>query len=169
MAYITKNTNLLLLALIIVSAIALAIASIYFQNNFEKINNEYNQKLAQLSNVSKQLEQEQAVLTKIRDELSLKSEREVQFTEKYTEIKGEKETLEAEKAGLLQEKARLEADLRDLANQLFAATTDIANKRIEITSLNAQITTLTTDINTYKSKLSSCRAILIGYTNATTC
>ena len=48
MAFITKNANLLLLLLIIVSATTLVAATVYFQSNFERLNNLYNDKLGKL-------------------------------------------------------------------------------------------------------------------------
>ncbi len=67
MGFITKNANLILLLLIMLSATALVGATVFFQVNFERINTEYNQKLQQLQAVSKELETQQALLGKVRE------------------------------------------------------------------------------------------------------
>ncbi|MEK6822234.1 MAG: hypothetical protein AABY13_00265, partial [Nanoarchaeota archaeon] len=83
MGYITRNANIILLFLILLSAVALVGATVYFQQRFTVINTEYNAKLAQLKNISTQLEQYQTTLTTAKQELALKGSREEELTGKF--------------------------------------------------------------------------------------
>src|SRR3970040_1597200 len=110
MGFITKNANIILLFLIFVSATALVGATVFFQMNFERINTEYNQKIQQLQVVSNELQTQQALLNKIKSELSLKAAREEELGERFTEVKETKEQLETTKAQLERSKEQLEEE-----------------------------------------------------------
>ena len=77
MGFITKNANILLLFLILLSSVALVLATVFFQSNFDKINTEYNEKMAKLEEVSKKLKE-------YTTELTIKEEREKEMTEHYS-------------------------------------------------------------------------------------
>ena len=82
MSYITRNANLILLLLVVLSAVGLVGATVYFQNNFERINSDYTEKLGQLQKIKADLEQHQSLLSQVKTELQTKSTREEQFSEK---------------------------------------------------------------------------------------
>jgi hypothetical protein len=75
MSYITRNANLILLLLIIVSAAALVGATVYFQLNFNRINGAYTLKMEQLDKITDELEAKQFALKKIQDDLAIKSQK----------------------------------------------------------------------------------------------
>ncbi len=118
MAYITRNANVLLLFLILISAAALVAATVFFQENFDRINTAYNSKLTQLNKVTEDLEEKQTALDRIRSELVLKSAREEEFTQQYTEVREEKDVLKEEKDQLTIVKASLETELADTESTL---------------------------------------------------
>ncbi|MBS3125670.1 hypothetical protein J4211_05490 [Candidatus Woesearchaeota archaeon] len=94
MSFINKNANLILLFLIIISAVTLVGATVFFQFKFEEINTEYNQKLQQLHTVSAELDKKQAALDKIQSDLNVKNEREQALGAQYSEVKQNKDQLE---------------------------------------------------------------------------
>ena len=147
MGFITKNANIILLFLIMLSAASLVGATVFFQMNFEKINAEYNQKLKQLQVVSQQLEQEQTMLDKIKSELNVKSEREQQLGEKFTEVKTNKEQLETQKKQLETTTEQLQTELQSTNSQLNNAQADVETKKIQIDSLSRQNVDLTANVN----------------------
>ncbi|MBI4145062.1 hypothetical protein HY493_02545 [Candidatus Woesearchaeota archaeon] len=134
MSYITRNANLILLFLIIIISGSLVGATVYFQDRFTDVNEEYDQKLAELKNVTEQVETYRDVLQKAQLELELKQSREEQFTEKYTETKATAEEL-------AQTKAELEKDVRDLTTQ--------------VNSLTLQVTGLQSSLNIEKAKVAN--------------
>ena len=128
MGFITKNANTVLLFLILVSAAALVGATVFFQINFEKINTEYNQKVQQLQVISKELETQQAILNKIKSELSLKTEREEELGEKFTEVRETKEELETQKEKLELSKEQLEDELESTESILRSTESELEAK-----------------------------------------
>lgn len=132
MSYITRNANLILLFLIIIIAGSLVGATVYFQDRFSDVNEEYDTKLAELKNVTEQVETYRDVLQKAQLELELKQSREEQFTEKYTEAKATTEQLQ-------KTTAELEQDVIDLTSQL-------GQKTAQVTSLTLQVADLQSDV-----------------------
>lgn len=123
MAFLVKNANLFLLVLILVASVGLVGATVYFQNNFQKINTDYKMKLDELDKASKELETQRALLENTKAELSLKSQREAQLGTQYTQVSSEKENLSAQKEQLENQKAGLESDLQT-ASRLKAVAED---------------------------------------------
>jgi uncharacterized protein (DUF3084 family) len=135
MAYITKNANLVLLLLIVLIAGSLVGATVYFQHRFGNINAEYDQKLAELNNLTAQVENYQQVLEKAQIELELKQSREEEFTDKFTTEKDRAENLEdelAETLGLLTVKS---AEVEKL-------TVDVNNLQVQVSSKDDKINDL---------------------------
>jgi chromosome segregation ATPase len=135
MGFITKNANMILLFLIMLSAASLVGATVFFQMNFEKINTEYNQKVQQLQVISKDLQIKQALLDKIKGELTIKTERETQLGEKFTEVKTDKEQLETQKAALESTKEHLTAELETTESSLRSTQSELEAKKDVITTL----------------------------------
>ncbi len=163
MGFITKNANTILLFLIILSAASLVGATVFFQMNFEKINTEYNQKIQQLQVVSKDLETQQALLSKIKSELSLKAEREEELGEKFTEVRETKEQLETQKVQLETSKEQLESELEDTEGLLRSTQTEVEAKKDVIKTLTGENNKLTTELDVcedkredYKDERDSC-------------
>ncbi len=132
MSYITRNANLILLFLIVLVATSLVGATVYFQSSFDDINKEYSQKLAELNNVSQQLEQYRSILSKAKEELQLKLAREEEFTNKFTEVRTTATQLE-------QDKSRLLIDKRSLETELQAARSDLTRARADLSSTQNQL------------------------------
>jgi chromosome segregation ATPase len=144
MGHITRNANVILLFMILIAATALVGATIYFQSRFTAINDEYNDKLTQLRNVSVQLEQYQDVLSTAKEELTLKGTREEDLTNKYTTIKGEKDTLTSERNKLLSDKTSLEIALASRTTELTTTKNQVLNDQAVINGLRTDIGTLQT-------------------------
>lgn len=135
MGFITKNANMILLFLIMLSAASLVGATVFFQMNFEKINTEYNQKVQQLQVISKDLQTQQALLDKIKGELTLKTEREEQLGERFTEVKTDKEKLETQKSALESAKEHLTSELETTESTLRSTQSELESKKDIISTL----------------------------------
>jgi chromosome segregation ATPase len=162
MAYITRNANIVLLFLILISAGALVAATVFFQENFDRINTAYNSKLTQLNQVTDDLKEKQAALDTIKNELTLKAAREEQFSQQYSTVKTEKTQLEGEKKQLTQVKESLENELESTENQLVATKNSLEatkgeNERLktDLASAQASVVVLNKKIDDYKDDLSA--------------
>jgi len=165
MGFITKNANMILLFLILLSSASLVGATIFFQMNFEKINTEYQGKLQQLQSVSKDLQAQQALLDKIKGELSLKVERETELGEKFTEVKENKEELEGQKAQLERSKEQLETELDTTETTLRSTQGELEAKKDAVKTLTLENDRLQTEVDVcidqrddYKDEKNSCIA-----------
>ncbi len=168
MAYITRNANIVLLFLILISASALVAATVFFQENFDRINTAYNSKLTQLNQVSDDLKEKQAALDQIRTELTLKAAREEEFTSQYTTVKTEKTQLEGEKKQLTQVKQSLEQELESTESELQTAKnaleaakgeaerlkTELATSQANVLALDKKIDDYKDDVNLLSTKVS---------------
>lgn len=146
MGYITRNANVLLLFLILLSAAGLVGATVYFQARFSAINNEYNSKVTQLENISTQLEQYQGILASTKEELAVKGSREEDLTSKFLDVKGEKESIEAERDRLASDKRTLEVSLADKTAKLTTAQNQVAERDASIATLTSEVNELRGDI-----------------------
>src|SRR5574341_636348 len=138
MGFITKNANMILLFLIMLSAASSVGATVFFQMNFEKINTEYNQKVQQLQLVSKDLQTQQALLDKIKAELTVKTEREEQLGERFTEVKTTKEQLETQKVALERSKEQLESELATTESSLRSTQSELEAKKDLVATLTGE-------------------------------
>lgn len=157
MGFINKNANIILLFLILLSATALVGATVFFQVNFDRINTEYQQKLQQLQSVSTELEAQQILLDKIKQELSLKSEREEVLGEKFTEVKETAETLEGQKKQLEQSKEQLETELEDTEAVLRDTQTELNVKKDQVDTLTEEKTKLETKLDVAEDQRDDAR------------
>ena len=167
MSFITKNANLILLFLIMLSAAALVGATVFFQMNFERINTEYNEKLQQLQVVSKELETQQAILSKVKGELTVKTERESELGERFTEVRGEKETLEGQKTKLESQKSQLETELESTEGILRTTQFEVEAKKDVIKTLTNENDLLEIQVDVcgdqrdnYKQERNTCQSTL---------
>ncbi len=152
MSFITKNANMILLFLIMLSAVSLVGATVFFQMNFEKINTEYNQKLQQLQTVSKELQTQQALLDKIKSELTVKTEREEQLGERFTEVKSTAEQLETQKVQLETSKEQLESELENTEGLLTSTRIELEAKKDVIDTLTGENDNLEAQLNVCENK-----------------
>lgn len=165
MAYITRNANIFLLFLILISAGALVAATVFFQENFDRINTAYNIKLTQLNDVTQDLKEKQAALDQIKSELTLKAAREEEFTQQYTTVKEEKVTLEGEKKQLTQAKVSLENELEQTErvlqttqNQLEATKGEAERLKTDLAQAQADVVILNRKIDDYKDEIEDLQA-----------
>ncbi|OYT32660.1 hypothetical protein B6U93_01025 [Candidatus Woesearchaeota archaeon ex4484_78] len=164
MSFINKNASIVLLVFLLISAAALVGATVFFQLNFDKINNEYSAKISQLKQASEELQVQQELLSKVKEELALKSAREEEFSEKFSSVRSEKEALASEKSKLEAQKKSLTKELEDTESELLAAKSEIESKKEIINNLNADIAQLQLDFDAcvdkkdeYKADLEECQ------------
>ena len=153
MSYITKNANMLLLFLIVLSATGLVAATVYFENNFERLNKDYEGKVAELIRISSELQQKRDALEKASRELVVKGTREEEIAEQFTEVRTEKEELATKKAELEKSKAQLEAEVSEL-------NLDLQKLERERLDLQNEVNILESDLRTTRASLAKASADL---------
>lgn len=155
MGFITKNANIILLFLILLSSVALVLSTVFFQSNFDSINEEYQTKMMELDKASQELNTTVRILENYRDELEMKDSREKEISEQYTVVQTEKEKVATQKEKLEQQKQSLESELTSTETQLSKAKNDLAAKISLVDSLKADLAECEDDRDTYQSALNN--------------
>lgn len=150
MSYITRNANIILLFLIVLSATALVGATVYFQTNFERINKAYDAKLEKLNAVSEELNQKESMLGSLQQNLTIKIQREQELSGKYTEVRTEKETVEKERNQLSTEKQSLQAELDESERVLGETKNSLESEKALSSSLQDQVDDLKVEVDHLK-------------------
>lgn len=120
MAVMRRDINIGLLFLIVATLIVFAGFTVYYQTTFKNVSNEYKTKLTELEKVSSDLESKKKELTETSQTLQLKESNEQALSSQYTDLKGEKDQLEKDKATLQIELAAKLSELVDTQNALQA-------------------------------------------------
>lgn len=147
MAFITKNANMILLFLIVLSSTSLVAATVFFQSNFDRINEEYNQKLNELNRISKDLDAKQTLLNKLESEISVKEEREEKLGEQFSEVKTTAEQLATQKKQLEMTAEQLEEELENTEMLLRDTQNELSAKKDQVNALTAENADLVTRLD----------------------
>ncbi|MFQ5621320.1 MAG: hypothetical protein ACE5FT_05755 [Candidatus Nanoarchaeia archaeon] len=157
MAYITRNANLILLFCIVLSLTFLVGSSVFYQTNLSKLNIQYDQKVQDLDQITKELNTKIRILDQVKKDLKLKAEREESFTSKYTEIRGEKDALESEKKSLTSEKESLESQLTTANEAKKKAEAQTAFEQAQNQELTINLNRAEDRADEYEDLYDSCR------------
>src|SRR3989344_4643876 len=103
MKFIEENANIGLFVLIIVIALAVTVLTVFYKDNFSDINNKYNTKISELNKTFQELTGTKNVLNETAEKLALKAKREVDLSNKYTDVQEERNALKDENEDLQQQ------------------------------------------------------------------
>ena len=171
MAYITRNANILLVFLIVLTAIFLVGIALFATSEINSLNSMYTEKVNSLKDVEADLQSKIKLLDQVKQELKLKQERETSFTQKYTQVKGEKKTVQqsldrtaAEKKQALDSLASTQNQLTDLNSRLNFDEAQIAQQNAQISQMQSDLRSITqlakdrlSQISTLTSQLNACQ------------
>ena len=161
--FINKNVNLVLLFLVVLAITLMVGTTVYFENSFENVNKKYNDKLTELNKISDQLSTYQVLLNQTKKDLTLKAEREEDFTTKYQDIKGEKEdlartieNLQAQRERLVGEKETLQGTIEQCTGQITLLQSENQNLRVETDKLENQVDERDRRIRQLREQVQNC-------------
>src|SRR3989338_2234290 len=100
MAVMKRDVNFGLFMLIIATLIVFAGFSTYYQRSFKNVTSDYESKLNELNEITKNLETKKTELASTQAEREKLSEREADLSQRYTTLDELKEQLEDDKAAL---------------------------------------------------------------------
>ncbi len=149
MAFIKDGINVkifLLVVLVIVSMVSLVIV---FNNSFKEINTKYQEKALELNSTFTNLTGAQKELNKTISNLELKSLSEADLRSKYTELKSQKEALDAEIIDL-------NKDIATKNNKIAILEFDVASLNKDIDKLNSRIDNLQERIDCFENGNTGC-------------
>ena len=165
MSYITRNANLVLLFLVVLSVTFLVGATVFYESNLARINDNYDEKVDLLKATEVELQTKLKQLEQSTKALSLKTEREATFTQKYSSVREQKEELENVRIGLESDVGDLEKDLRQKATEVQSLSGRLAITDAELTSMSNERDEYRGDYlrfkklyNSAKGQLDACKA-----------
>lgn len=130
--FITKDANVNVLFFVLVVLAIFLGATIFYQYLFKDLNGRYNAKLAELNNVTSELEGKKSQLGQTTQALVVKEKREEDLKQQYELVKSDKETLE-------KLKKQLEADVASLKRDIELKNQEITSLKVKVDQLEEQI------------------------------
>lgn len=130
--FITKDANITLLFFVLLVLGIFLGGTIFYQYLFTDINSRYNTKLAELNNITSELESKKSELGQTTQALVIKNKREEDLSQQYELIKSDKDSLE-------KQKTKLESDISTLNREVELRNQEIARLKVKIDQLEEEI------------------------------
>ena len=149
MSFLDQNANFGLLVLVAVIALALVGVTLFFQEKFNQVNEEYDAKVKSLEDATSSLSKTQGTLEELNEDLGVKEQREETLSKNYVTVTEENEALNVEN--------------NQLNDEINKCNSDLDDKESEINTLNKQIQDLNNNLENceankeeWKNKFLSC-------------
>lgn len=138
MAFMKKDVNVVLLALIVVAILVFSGFTVYYQTTFQDVSLEYKNKLEQLQKVTSDLSTQKQQLNETYA-LRVKAEQDKKaLDQSYKDLSDERNQLESDKASLETELITTKGDLAEKSVQLQSTQNQLASTVAELGSVKAQ-------------------------------
>jgi chromosome segregation ATPase len=141
MTYMKRNVNLILLFLLIIMISSLVGLTTYYQTTFKVLSSNYKTKLAELEEITTNLQLEKSKLNQTYYQLQIKTERETDLSTKYSTLRKIKEQLETEKASLEDELATTKSELSHKKIELTNVQLQLSQIQLQLMKLEAELQT----------------------------
>ena|SRR3989344_7870461 len=159
MGFIRDDINLPMLRIIGLVLIFIVILTLFYFWNFKSINEDYDQKTAELNKTFYQLIEQNKVLNKTKQDLSLKEEREDQLSEQYNTVREQKETFE-------EEATRLRAENTELTDELDEKRSLVTQLNRSLTQVELRLQSTIDELHTVETQVSALQNRVSCYSNA---
>jgi chromosome segregation ATPase len=147
MAFIRRDVNFILLALIVASVLLFSGFSVYYQKSFKNVSLDYKDKLEMLNKVSRDLATQKQMLNETYS-LRLKAEKDRKVLDQsYNQVRDENSRLENDKSSLQNELSSTKSQLGEKQAQLEATKNTLAQTQSDLASANSRITSLKNDLD----------------------
>ena len=142
MAFMKRDVNLGLLILIIVSIVLFSGFSVYYQTTFKDVALEYQNKLNQLGQVTKELSSKRLELNETYS-LRVKAEEDKKvLDQRFNDVRDENTRISADNTNLRSEVSSTKSQLAEKSSQLDATKTLLAQTQSSLSAANGEITAL---------------------------
>src|SRR3989338_4693861 len=100
MGVMKRDVNLGLLLLIVAALIMFSGFTVYYQTTFKNVSKSFEIKLKELETITSELEAKRGALNETSTQLQLRKQQEESLSQKFTDVRSEKDQLEADKKKL---------------------------------------------------------------------
>ena len=160
MAFLKKDINFILLALILGIIIIFIGFTVYYQTMFENVSVNYQEKVANLEQVTQELGIQKTRLNQTSYELEIKEQKETDLSGRYSELRDEKTQLLEDKAALGREISEKKVELIESQIELAKKSNLLTQTQNDLSEANQNIAILRADLRSYRSKYETCQAQL---------
>jgi len=158
LAIMKKDVNLGLLLLIVAVLLMFSGFTVYYQTTFKNVSKSFEVKIKELEGVSKELESKRGQLNETSLQLQLKKQKEEDLSKKFTDVRSERDQLEADKK-------KLEVELASTKGILAATTAKLTETQNQLSAqlqlaqeLNRQVLNLKSDVTRLSNKVDCLKA-----------
>ncbi|MBU0757357.1 MAG: hypothetical protein KKF44_04775 [Nanoarchaeota archaeon] len=132
MGYIKKTQTLILLLMLAISLIAFGSTAIFYEQSLDRLTGEISENKNKITGLENTLADLYINFTAISGKYDLKVKTEAELSEKYTDIKGFKESLEYQNFNI-------SSELNITKKDLISSQADVLELRDEVDDLNIQM------------------------------
>ncbi|MBD3310566.1 hypothetical protein GF351_05075 [Candidatus Woesearchaeota archaeon] len=129
MSFMKSNVNVVLLGLVILSMAGIVVITVYYQETFDQLYDEYETKLRELNQTMIELDVHMKQLNTTQFELEIRSEREEELSGKYTDVKEKKDDIAEELNDTAAELKQTKDDYIRTHNQLRITEKDLEDTK----------------------------------------
>ena len=142
-----KDVNFGLFVLIIATLICFVGFTTYYQSTFENISTNYEEKIGELEKVTGDLQLQKSRLNETSYELKIKVDRESELSDRYNEVKTEKESLEEDNARLTSELESTKSELSQKKAELSVAQSELGQTKSDLSDALLDVSNLEDDVD----------------------
>lgn len=153
MPIMKKDVNLGLLLLIVAALLMFSGFTVYYQTTFKNLSATYQNQIKELEKVTKDLDAKRGLLNETSVQLQLKKQKEEDLSQKFTDVRSERDHLDSDKKKLEVELANTKASLASTSAQLANTQSQLAAQIQLAQDLNQQVLNLKSDVTRLESKV----------------
>jgi len=147
MAFMRRDVNFGLLILIIAAIILFSGFSVYYQTTFKSVSLDYQNKLNQLGEVTKELSTQKLKLNETYSQRVKIEEDKKTLDARYIDVSDENEQLNNDNSNLRSEVSSTKSQLAEKSAQLDSTKNTLAKTQADLSSANSRISSLKNDLD----------------------
>ena len=155
MAILKRDVNFIFFILIIITVVSFAGFTTYYEASFRNISNEYDTKIAELTDVTQDLLEKKTILTETNQELDKTKEQVLGREKLYDDLRDERDDIFAERDALKENLFQTKAEL----SQKIAQVSDLS---AQVVTLDNKVDDLQEEVEEWKDKRNECEDVAEG-------
>ncbi len=153
MAAMKRDVNVGLLLLIVAALLMFSGFTVYYQTTFKNLSVTYQNELAELGKVTKDLESKRSLLNETSVQLQLKQQKEEDLSKKFTDVRSERDQLDTDKKKLELDLATTKSTLSSTESKLTSTQKQLEDKLLQVADLSQQVLNLKADVDKLQDKV----------------
>mgnify|MGYP001596750879 FL=1 len=148
-----RDVNLGLLLLIVAALLMFSGFTVYYQTTFKNVSKSFEIKIKELEVITNELEAKRGALNETSIQLQLKKQKEEDLSTKFTDVRSERDKLDADKKKLELELASTKTNLASTTAKLSETQSLLAIQIQRAQDLTSQVNNLKSDVTRLNKKI----------------